>query len=171
MQDIERQAQKKGVKLERLGRCQFCGSHTEHGVFECFEIFNFMASGAVGLSQFIYADAHCLQHSEVHGTWNNNFHLTRMYLTLEKKINWAYSKTSHLSSTLDKYKSSHAEALIPALPRLERDQTTITDLKGLKRSEFDTALLRWAHDVYESYAHYHPIAKAVGDLYIQNFEK
>ncbi|NDI35347.1 DUF5946 family protein [Chengkuizengella sediminis] len=171
MQDIERQAQKKGVKLERFGRCQFCGSNTKGGVFECFDVFNSIANDVTGLSQFIYTDAHCLQHSEVHGTWNNNFHLTRLYLILEKNVNWDFSKTPKLSNTLDKYKMSHLEELIPALPELERGRSTVTDLRGLKQNEFDMVLIQWANDVYQSFAQFHLIAKVVGDLYVHNYKK
>ncbi|GAB2551683.1 DUF5946 family protein [Gracilibacillus alcaliphilus] len=174
MQNIERQAKKKGVKLDRYGRCQFCGSDTKGGVFECFEVFNSNAGNFANLSsqsQFIYADTHCLQHSEVHGTWNNNFHLTRQYLILEKYVNWDYSKTSQLTNTLDKYKLTHPEAVIPALSPLERGQFTITDLIGHKQNKCNMMLLQWANDVYQAYKKYHPIAKVVGDLFINKFEK
>ncbi len=43
MQNIERQAQKKGIELKDYGRCQFCGSNTRGGVFECFDVFNDLA--------------------------------------------------------------------------------------------------------------------------------
>lgn len=58
MQDIERQAQIKGVKLERYGRCQFCGSNTKGGVYECFDVFNAVAISSVdieGISHILYA--------------------------------------------------------------------------------------------------------------------
>ena len=107
MQNIVQQAQKKGIELKDYGRCQFCGSNTKGGVFECFDVFNDLEihfMDGIGLSQFVFADAHCLQHSEVHGIWNNNLHLTRQYLMLEKEIAWEYSKTSRLSHILDLYR-------------------------------------------------------------------
>lgn len=174
MQNIERQAQKNGVKLKRYGKCQFCGSNTNGGVYECFDIFNNMTSNFVdgkGLSQFVFADAHCLQHSEVHGKWNNNLHLTRQYLILERNIEWEYSKTPLLSDMMDKYKLSHPDALIPALPVLERGNLTVTDLVGLKQDEFESMLLTWAIDVYHAYNQFHVIAKIVGDLYINKYER
>ncbi|MBB3128263.1 hypothetical protein FHS19_002917 [Paenibacillus rhizosphaerae] len=88
------------------------------GVFECFDVFNDLAMNfmdGTSLSPFILADAHCLQHSGVHGVWNNNLHLTRQYLILEKAIVWEYSKTSRLSHILDQYKWSDPDILIPAL--------------------------------------------------------
>lgn len=174
MQNIERQAQKRGVKLKAYGQCQFCGSNTAGGVIECFDIFNHIAShfvGGNGLSQFIYTDAHCLQHSEVHGRWNNNLHLTRQYLILERNIEWEYSKPPLLSDMMDKYKLSHPDALIPALPVLERGNLTVTDLVGLKQDEFESMLLTWAIDVYHAYNQFHAIAKIVGDLYINKYER
>lgn len=160
--------------MERTGRCQFCDSNTKGGVYECFDVFNAVASGSVditGLSQFIYADAHALQHSEVHGTWNNNLHLTRQYLTLIRNVNWNYSKTSPLSNILDKYKLTHPENAIPPLPPLARGSTSITDLVELKQKDFDKMLLQWANDVYQAYDRFHPIAKVVGDLYLNKFER
>lgn len=174
MQNIERQAQKNGVNLKDYGRCQFCGSRTKGGVFECFDIFNDMASNFVdgtGLFPFIFADAHCLQHSEVHGQWNNNFHLTRQYLILEKNIEWAFSKTPQLSHIMDQYKLSHPDVLIPTLPVQERGGVTVTDLAGLKLKDLELMILKWANDVYQSYGRFHPNAKVVGDLYINRYER
>jgi hypothetical protein len=174
MQNIVRQAQKKGLELKDYGRCQFCGSHAEGGVFECFDVFNDMQihfMDGSGVNQFIFADAHCLQHSEVHGKWNNNLHLTRMYLMLEKEIEWKYAKTSRLSHVLDQYKSSHPEILIPALPVQERGGLTVMDLIGLKEKKLNSMLLKWANDVYRSYDRYHSSAKIVGDLYIDEYER
>lgn len=173
MQDIERQAKKKGIGLKHYGKCQFCGSETMGGVFECFDIFNELAMNFMngnGLSPFIFADAHCLQHSEVHGVWNNNLHLTRQYLILGKNIGWEYSKTSRLSNILDLYKSSHPDILIPALPLQERGFLTVTDLIGLKQKELESMLFKWANDVYKSYDRYHTRAVVVGDLYIHQYE-
>jgi hypothetical protein len=174
MQNIERQAQKNGVKLSHNGRCQYCGSNTKGGVFECFDIFNEMTSNFADGNrqlQFLFADSHCLQHSEVHGKWNNNLHLTRQYLMLEKHVEWNYSKTPLLSHTLDHYKGSHPDIWIPPLPAQERGRLTVTDLIGLERKELETAILEWAKDVFRSYERFHPQAKVVGDLYINKFER
>lgn len=174
MQNIVQQAQKKGIELKDYGRCQFCGSNTKGGVFECFDVFNDLEihfMDGIGLSQFVFADAHCLQHSEVHGIWNNNLHLTRQYLMLEKEIAWEYSKTSRLSHILDLYKSSHPDILIPALPVQERGHLTVMDLIGLEQDELESMLLKWAYDVYRSYDRFHPSAKVVGDLFINKYER
>ena len=40
MQGIDRQAKKNGVVLINYGSCQFCGSDTKGGVYECFNIYN-----------------------------------------------------------------------------------------------------------------------------------
>jgi len=173
MQDIERQARKKGIKLERHGRCQFCGSNVQGGVFECFEVFIEMGGrlAETGLPPFRYADAHCLQHSEVHGDWNNNLHLARQYLILERGIAWDYSKTPLLSRIMDDYKLSHPESRIPALPVMDRGQLTVIDLIGLEHQELERGLGSWANDVYRSYERFHPIAKAIGDLYLSKYER
>lgn len=107
MQDIEKQANKNGVALVKHGRCQFCGSNTREGVFECFRKYNDL-SGMVkfnNIQHFLWADSHALQHSEIHGKWNSNLHLTRQYLILKKNIKWDYEKTPLLSSTIDLYKT------------------------------------------------------------------
>lgn len=174
MQNIERQAQKNGVELLHNGKCQFCGSNTKGGVFECFDIFNEMASHFADGNreqQFLFADAHCLQHSEVHGKWNNNLHLTRQYLMLEKRIEWKYSKTPLLSNTLDQYKVAHPDVWIPPLPVQERGFLTVTDLAGLHSKELESMVFQWANDVYRSYERFHSRATVVGDLYIHKYER
>lgn len=173
MQDIERQARKKGVQLERQGRCQFCGSNVQGGVFECFEVFIEMGGrvAEIGVPPFMYADAHCLQHSEVHGDWNNNLHLARQYLMLEREVVWNYSKTPLLSRVMDDYKRSRPESRIPALPVMDRGHLTVTDLIGLEQQELKLMLESWARGVYRSYERFHSIARAIGDLYISKYEQ
>lgn len=127
-------------------------------------------AGENGLYQFIFADAHCLQHSEVHGIWNNNLHLTRQYLILDQNIEWEYSKTPQLSNIMDLYKLSHPDNVIPALPVQERGHLTVTDIIGLRQKELESTILKWANDVYQSYDRFHPIAEVVGDLYINKYE-
>ena len=81
MQDYMAIAAKNGITLLANGKCQFCGAHTQRGVHECVELFNVgfqhldFSKKENHFYRFLIVDAHTLQHSEIHGRWNNHFHL------------------------------------------------------------------------------------------------
>jgi hypothetical protein len=174
MQDIDKQAKKNGVALINYGRCQFCGSHTEGGVYGCFDIYNNMASlvkmGSV--EHFLWADAHALQHSEVHGKWNNNLHLTRLYLITQRKMDWNFEKTPLLSKTLNLYKINNEQKIIISPPALSRGEITVTDFIKIQTEEALIKLVqKWANKVYDSYSLYHSTANEIGEIFIEKYEK
>ena len=86
MQDYIDKAKKNGVTLLGNGRCQFCDAETTRGIHECVEIFSLgfqmidYSKIDNHLYRFLTVDAHTLQHPEIHGRWNNHFHLTRQHL-------------------------------------------------------------------------------------------
>lgn len=120
MQDYIDIAKKNGIKLYNNGACQFCGAATTKGVHECVEIFS-LGFQLIDYSipenhiyRFLSVDAHTLQHPEIHGRWNNHFHLLRQHLMFEYKIQWNYQLSPKLSAHLNTYKKKHQdEFLIP----------------------------------------------------------
>ena len=96
MQDYISFAEKNGVSLLDSGACQFCGAEVQRGVHECLEIFNLgfqqidFSNPENHLYRFFIVDAHTLQHSEIHGRWNNHFHLTRLHLIFERNVICAF---------------------------------------------------------------------------------
>lgn len=113
MQDYIDFAAKNGVVLQNTGSCQFCGAETERGVHECLEIFNLgfqqidFSKSPNHLFRFLIVDAHTLQHPEIHGRWNNHFHLTRLHLIFEYRVQWNYALSPKLSDHLNQYKAHH----------------------------------------------------------------
>lgn len=110
MQDYINTAAKNGVTLLASGSCQFCGATTKRGIHECLEIFSlgFKLDYSIAtnhLFRFVSVDAHALQHPEIHGRWNNHFHLTRLHLIFQYKIKWNYKLSSKLSGHLNRYKA------------------------------------------------------------------
>ncbi|MFZ1806223.1 MAG: DUF5946 family protein, partial [Cyclobacteriaceae bacterium] len=94
MQDYIALAEKNGVVLLDKGKCQFCGAHTQRGIHECLEIFNLgfqdidFSNTENHIYRFWIVDAHTLQHPEIHGRWNNHFHLTRLHLIFKYDVQW-----------------------------------------------------------------------------------
>ena len=164
MQDYFDLATKNGVTLLYKGDCQFCGANTKRGVHECLEIFN-LGFHEIDFSnvenhryKFLIVDAHTLQHSEIHGRWNNHFHLTRLHLVLKYEMKWAYELSPKLSAYLNSYKvGKQDEYLVPPKVR-ERGNITTTDV--LKNSNSETEckemIRKWAIEVYNQWSdHYH----------------
>ena len=156
------------------GTCQFCGSDTNGGVYECLNIFVNMSywTELGSMQHFLWEDAHALQHSEAHGKWNNNFHLTRLYLITKRNIVWNYEKTSLLSKTLLLYKTNNEQKIIISPSSLSRGQITVTDFINVETKEFFNVLVqKWAIEVYDSYISYHSTAKEIGEIFIKKYEK
>ena len=105
MQDYINFTEKNGVTLLDNGKCQFCGANTKRGIHECLEIFNLgfqdidLTKTENHMYRFLIVDAHTLQHPEIHGRWNNHFHLLRLHLIFEYKIMWTYKLSPKLSHT------------------------------------------------------------------------
>lgn len=134
-------AEKNGVKLLGEGACQFCGADTKRGIHECLEIFN-LGFQEIDFSKtenhfyrFLIVDAHTLQHPEIHGRWNNHFHLSRLHLIFRYDINWTYKLSPKLSDCLNKYKIHHSDEYLTPPEKLNRGKITTTDIKSKSTNE------------------------------------
>jgi hypothetical protein len=155
MQTLEDYAHKSGVALEKEGVCQFCGSHVTGGVYECFDIFyKIVGEAAIPVDtradvQLIIVDAHALQHSEVHGIRNNNYHLLRLLGIYEY----------HMSSRIGADYTFLSPVLDPrvSVMRLEsplvgnRGYMTISDIVETKNNE---TIKKWGQEVLNAWSEY-----------------
>ncbi len=165
MQDYLDLAEKNGVTLLDHGKCQFCGAHTRRGIHECLEIFNLEFSGIDFSStenqiyKFLIVDAHTLQHPEIHGRWNNHFHLLRLHLIFKYKVKWTYHLSPKLSHYLNTYKvNKQDEYLIPP-NTLKRGDITTTDIKksAANGAECKNIIKAWAREVYHAWREHHRV--------------
>lgn len=174
MQDYIDLAEKNGVTLLDTGKCQFCGANTKRGVHECLEIFNlgFQKIDFSNLENHIYrfliVDAHTLQHPEIHGRWNNHFHLSRLHLIFKYDFKWTYQDSPKLSDCLNKYKANKPhEYLIPA-EVLKRGSITSSDVIAIASKEKDCKVLikQWALEVYENWNKYHNVVDVIAKRFL-----
>ena len=134
MQDYIDIAAKNGITLLDVGKCQFCGAETERGIHECVEIFSLgfqimdYSNPENHLFRFISVDAHTLQHPEIHGRWNNHFHLTRQHLIFHYSIEWNYKLSPKLSDHLNEYKTYNSEEHLEPPSVFERGSITTIDV-------------------------------------------
>ena len=163
MQDYIDLTEKNGVTLLDTGKCQFCGANTTREIHECLEIFN-LGFQVIDFSnfdnhiyRFLIVDAHTLQHPEIHGRWNNHFHLTRLHLIFEYKIKWTYELSPKLSDYLNRYKAQRQDEYLTPPARFKRGSITTTDIKENSESEADCKdwIRKWAHEVYEKWNEHH----------------
>ncbi|WP_430908506.1 DUF5946 family protein [Maribacter sp. 2-571] len=174
MQDYIDFAAKNGVLLLKSGACQFCGANTKRGIHECLEIFNF-GFGEIDFSKkenhmykFLMVDAHTLQHPEIHGRWNNHFHLSRLHLILKHDVKWSYRHSPMLSNYLKVYKiDKQNEYLIPP-EVLKRGTITTTDiLKNTKNASDRKALIfEWATEVHRTWHSSHHVAETIAKEFL-----
>lgn len=175
MQDFIKQAEKNGVILSKNGRCQFCGADFQNGIFDCIETY----SNCTGLldfnnpvyytSRFLSVDAHALQHPEVHGRWSNHFHLTRLNLILEKKVEWNYKKSPLLSNFLNDYKQDKANEILVPPPQMKRGNLTAKDITKVATPEDCVQLIAdWAEGVYQSWKPYHDLVSKIAEGFLNN---
>jgi hypothetical protein len=175
MQDFIDQAAKNGVILLNKGKCQFCGAGYQRGIFECMEnynngllLFDFNEPKS-HLYRFLSVDAHALQHPEIHGRWSNHFHLTRLYLIIEKKQTWDHNKSPLLSDYLNRYKSNKSEEFLEAPESLYRGKITAKDLTKVKTAEECAQLIiKWADEVYQSWNSNHVIISQIAEGFLAN---
>lgn len=177
MQDYIGLAEKNGVTLFDQGDCQFCGAHTTRGVHECLEIFNFhkidFSSVAHHIYRFLIVDAHTLQHPEIHGRWNNHFHLSRLHLIFKYNVKWAYELSPHLSNCLNKYKvNKQNEYLIP--PEVfDRGAITSSDIlrEDISEKEVKVLIKKWALEVYNKWNAYHSTVDQIAKEFVKQHYK
>nr|WP_321235100.1 DUF5946 family protein [uncultured Psychroserpens sp.] len=165
MQDYINFAEKNGVTLIGNGKCQFCGANTKRGIHECLEIFNLgfqdidFSKIENHIYRFLIVDAHTLQHSEIHGRWNNHFHLSRLHLIFKYHIKWTYQLSPKLSDLLNKYKVDKQNEYLYPPKKLERGKITTTDIieKSINEIEMKSLIKKWAFEVYTKWNAYHNV--------------
>lgn len=175
MQNFIDQAAKNGIELSNRGICQFCGAAFQKGIYECMDHYNEglelldFSQSENHFYRFLSVDAHALQHPEIHGRWSNHFHLTRLYLILEKNLPWDYQKSPRLSDYLNAYKLKRPdEVFIVPLP-LERGKWTSKDLSMVRSADECKVLIKkWAHEVYQSWHLNHSLISEIGNGFLVN---
>jgi len=169
MQDYIDLAEKNGVTLLDNGKCQFCGANTQRGIHECLEIFNLgfqdidFSNIENHIYRFLIVDAHTLQHPEIHGRWNNHFHLSRLHLIFKYDVKWTYEHSPKLSDYLNKYKVNRQnEYLIPP-EKLKRGNITTTNIieNSTNESDCKDLIRKWALDVYDKWSNYHIVVDEI----------
>ncbi len=176
MQDYIDIAEKNGVTLLDSGKCQFCDADTQRGVHECVEIFSLgfqhidYAQPGNHVYRFLTVDAHTLQHSEIHGRWNNHFHLTRQHLMLHYKIQWNYQMSPKLSDYINKYKSTRSDEYLTPPSVLNRGGITTTDIQNTvtNESECMEMIKKWAREVYQAWNIHHKTVDFIAEGFLQN---
>jgi hypothetical protein len=170
MQHWKDQAKKNGLTIVKEGSCQLCGAKLLYGIEECINVAANVgnkldhAQAVKHMTLFLTVDAHALQHSEIHGRWNNHFHLTRLHLILYEHIQWTYTFSTLLSSVLDEYKISHLDETI--LTPIDRGEITVADIDDTDDTNaYIKEVYDWARDVYRSYSHGHDVVINISDIF------
>jgi hypothetical protein len=175
MQDYIDLAEKNGVTLLYSGPCQFCGAKTKRGIHECLEIFNLgfqeidFSDPENHIYRFLIVDAHTLQHPEIHGKWNNHFHLSRLHLIFEYGIQWTYGLSPKLSEDLNKYKVFKPNEILTPPEILNRGTITTTDVKENCTNEKNSKELikKWALEVYQKWSTHHSIVDNIAKGFLK----
>lgn len=174
MQDYITFAEKNGVLLQDKGSCQLCGARTTRGVHECVEIFSLGFSLIdYGLQanyryRFLSVDAHTLQHPEIHGRWNNHFHLTRKHLMLHYGMRWDYKLSPKLSDFLNAYKASRPEERLDPPPVLQRGSLTTVDISQQAQTaeQCKSLVKEWSQQVYEAWRAHHSTVDVIAKTFL-----
>lgn len=166
------QAAKNDLEILEDGQCQLCGSDTFHGITECVATAGKIThkisqeKGIQHMTIFLCVDAHAMQHSLIHGRWNNHFHLARLHLILHDQVQWNYDLTTVLNEVLDAYKLQHPDERIVDPDESHRSSITVTDVDASHDEDEYVALVwHWAEQVYASFAGSHSIAKRLADSF------
>ncbi|WP_299246570.1 DUF5946 family protein [uncultured Aquimarina sp.] len=176
MQDYINLAEKNGVTLSSEGACQFCGAATKRGIHECLEIFNLgfqeidFSNIENHIYRFLIVDAHTLQHPEIHGRWNNHFHLSRLHLIFEYGIKWTYELSPKLSDYLNKYKVHKQNEYLNPPEILKRGNITTTDIKkkSTNETECKDLIKKWAFDVYYKWSNSHNVVDKIAKGFLKH---
>lgn len=168
-------AEKKGIVLQAAGKCQFCGANTTRGIHECMEIFN-LGFPHLDYSKkenhpyrFMSVDVHTLQHPEIHGRWNNHFHLSRLHLVFAHNVEWSYNLSPKLSDRLNAYKLEHPNEILPPPAIGERGGITVVDVLQGASSELESRKMvkKWAMEVYRSWRRHHPVVEPIAQDFLE----
>jgi hypothetical protein len=175
MQDYISYAEKNGITISTEGPCQFCGSNVSGGVFECNSNLHRLSTlldfnnPKHYEARFLSVDAMALQHSELHGPWNNHIHLTRLFLIFERHITWNYSKTPQLSIIINTYKKDKSETLPPP-PLKQRGEVTTSHLLGTNDElEIIERVKSWAKSVFHAYKDHQEAISKLADRFLEKY--
>jgi Family of unknown function (DUF5946) len=157
MRSAEEHAARHGLQLSTQGPCPMCGAPSGSGFDGCLthagrlgELVDF-ADEQHHVTRFLSVDAMALQHSEVHGPWNNYLHLARLRLILVDGLRWRYPYTPVLSAATDAYARGRRPELPPPPPG-RRGALTALDLPGPAGADAAPAFVReWAGTVLQAY--------------------
>ena len=160
--------------LKTLAIVNFCGAETSVGVHECLEIFNLgfqhidFSDPRNHMYRFLIVDAHTLQHPEIHGRWNNHFHLTRLQLIIKYNIKWQYHLSPQLSDHLNAYKKNNADEYLEPPPILQRGNVTTTDVLNYSNNETECKAIieKWAIEVHRAWEKSHPIVDGIAQGFL-----
>lgn len=174
MQDYIELAKKNGITLLEIGKCQFCEANTKRGIHECLEIFSLELDNINfnkkenQIYRFYLVDAHVLQHSEIHGRWNNHLHLSRLHLIFKYNVQWSYHLTSQLSDCLNKYKANKQDEFLYPPDIGNRGRITSVDIiKSYSRGSDVRPLLRqWAKEVYHTWTNSHDVVDSIATRFL-----
>ena len=113
--------------------------------------------------RFLIVDSHTLQHSEIHGRWNNHFHLTRLHLIFKHGVKWSYKLSPKLSDHLNRYKVNNSDEYLIPPKVLERGKITTTDIreKSNDEAECKALIVKWAEEVYGVWNHSHDTVEKI----------
>tara|TARA_R110002072_G_scaffold74671_5_gene176666 strand:- start:395 stop:931 length:537 start_codon:yes stop_codon:yes gene_type:complete len=176
MQDYIEFAEKNNVLLKDKGPCQFCNAQTERGIHECLEIFNLgfqqidFSNPKNHIYRFFIVDAHTLQHPEIHGRWNNHFHLSRLHLILEYNFNWSYQHSPQLSNYLKKYKLQNKNEVLSPPPLLKRGEINSLMVleKAIDEAKTKEYVIAWAKAVYLAWKDHHHTVDSIAKGFLKN---
>lgn len=176
MQDYIEIAEKNGVVLKNTGACQCCGATMTKGIHECVEIFSLGFDWIdYGLPEnhiyrFLSVDAHTLQHPEIHGRWNNHFHLTRLHLIFTHSIEWNYQLSPQLSHVLAPYKEEYPDEKLSPPPLLNRGKITTHTIKNQSTTTESCQVLieTWAKEVYQTWSAYHDTVELIAQRFLKS---
>ncbi|MDO5977618.1 DUF5946 family protein [Flavivirga spongiicola] len=174
MKDYIDLAEKNGVTLLNNGKCQFCGANTKRGIHECLEIFNLgllsidFSNIENHIYKFLIVDSHTLQHPEIHGRWNNHFHLSRLHLIIKYDVKWTYKLSSKLSDCLNKYKIGKENEYLSPPKILERGKITTTDIieKLTNEKACKDLIRKWALEVYNEWGTHHSVVDNIAKRFL-----
>lgn len=168
------QAAKNDLEILEDGQCQLCGSDTLHGITECVTTASKIThrisqeKGIQHMTLFLCVDAHALQHTLIHGRWNNHFHLARLHLILVDEIQWNFELSPILQAVLDDYKISHPNEKILEQDAHHQPTITVIDVDASHdEEEYIDLVWRWAEEVYASFSGSHEIASKLAGLFKQ----
>jgi len=157
MRSAEEHAARHGLELTTSGPCPMCAGPTGTGYQGCLDdagrladLINF-GDEANHITRFLSVDTMALQHSEVHGPWNNYLHLARIQLIMVDGLRWRYPFTPLLSAATDAYARLRSPSLPPPPPG-RRGHLTAHDLAGITDGAAAARFVQhWARSVSDAF--------------------